>query len=73
MELLLEGATVEQLLWQLQTHHPRLYRSICNERGEVRQHINLFLNHDILDCRQGLAAALRAGDVVSVYQAVSGG
>ena len=73
LELRLEGETVEQVLDQLRRCHPKLYRNVCNERGEVRQHINLFLNNDILDCRSTLDIAIQPGDVVSVYQAVSGG
>ena len=72
-ELSLQGATVRDLLEDLRREHPSLYGCICNETGSVRQHINLFVNDDFLRDRSGLDTQLQSGDVVSVFQAVSGG
>lgn len=72
-ELLVRGGTVRALLDELQRAHPALHRCIRNETGQIRQHINLFINNDFLRDREGLDTELRAGDVVSVFQAVSGG
>jgi len=72
-ELRLEGATVRDLLVRLNQEHPGLYRCLCDETGAVRRHINLFVNDDFLFNRQGLDTRIEAGDVVSVFQAVSGG
>jgi sulfur-carrier protein len=72
-ELQLSGETVRDVLEELNRQHPNLYQSICNETGAVRQHINLFVNNDFLRDRNGLDTQLAPGDVVSVFQAVSGG
>ena len=72
-ELHLPGETVRDVLLELSQKHPELYRCLCNETGVLRQHINLFVNDDFLRDRNGLDTRLVAGDVVTVFQAVSGG
>ncbi|MCA9178855.1 MAG: MoaD/ThiS family protein [Planctomycetales bacterium] len=72
-ELWLAGATVGELLTHLRQERPELYRCVCDETGRVRTHINLFVNNDFLHQRDGLNTELTADDVVSVFQAVSGG
>jgi adenylyltransferase/sulfurtransferase len=72
-ELSLTAANVRGALVEIERQHPALYRSVCNETGAVRPHVNLFVNtHSVRD-RQGLDTALTAGDVVTILQAVSGG
>ena len=73
LELRLCGQTVGGVLEELQRDYPLLYRCICNETGTVRQHINLFVNNSVLKDRTDLSAPLTSGDIVSVFQAVSGG
>lgn len=73
LELRLPGATVFAVLEAVRHEYPALYRCLCNETGTLRPHINLFLNNDLLPRRQGLETRLEAGDVLSVFQAVSGG
>jgi molybdopterin converting factor small subunit len=73
LEIGIKGDTVAELLAQLQHHYPALYVCVCDETGRLRQHINLFVNNDLLVERQDLATRLAPGDVVSIFQAVSGG
>jgi molybdopterin synthase sulfur carrier subunit len=72
-ELRLQGETVREVLDELNRRHPSLFQCICDETGAVRRHINLFVNNDFLRDRNGLDTRLAPGDVVSVFQAVSGG
>ena len=72
-ELVLAAATVGSALRQLEPRHPRLYRSILQESGVVRPHVNLFLNSDLVGELKGLDTRLRSGDVLTVLPAVSGG
>ena len=52
---------------------PSLYRSVCDETGAVRRHVNLFVNTSHVRDREGLDTALAPGDVVTILPAVSGG
>ena len=65
--------SVRAALEQIERTHPALYRSICEETGKVRRHVNLFVNTlDVRD-REGLDTALIPGDVLTILPAVSGG
>ena len=72
-ELVFRAADLHGVLAGLERDYPRVYRSICDETGAVRRHINLFVNtQHMRDC-DGLATRLAAGDVVTIMTAVSGG
>src|SRR5437879_3668478 len=72
-ELALSGTSLRALLEELERRHPALHRSICDETGTVRRHVNLFVNtHHIRD-RNGLDTPLAPGDEVTILPAVSGG
>ena len=72
-DLTLEATSLRAALAEIERRHPSLYRSVCNETGAVRPHVNLFVNRDNARDRQGLDTPLRSGDVVTILQAVSGG
>lgn len=73
LELTVDGNTVREVLESVRRTHPSLYGCICDETGAVRRHVNLFVNNDFLRDREGLDTRLETGDVVAVFQAVSGG
>ena len=72
-EIPLPASSVRAALEELERRHPSLYRSICDETGTVRRHINLFVNTSHIRDREGLDTALAQGDVVTILPAVSGG
>src|SRR5262245_24606898 len=71
--LLVEAATLRAALGEMERRWPDLHRSICDETGAVRRHINLFVNNHHMRDREGLDTPLVPGDVVSILPAVSGG
>lgn len=72
-ELALAATNVRAVLAELERRHPALHRSVCDETGAVRRHINLFVNTDNMRDRGGLDTPLAPGDEVSILPAVSGG
>ena len=72
-ELALEAATVGAALVQLKQSHASLYRSICDETGAVRRHVNLFVNSANIRDLAAFDTKLQPGDVIIVLPAVSGG
>jgi len=72
-KLVLSAASVRAALEEIERSHPPLYRSVCDETGAVRRHVNLFVNTDHVRDREGLDTALAAGDVLTILPAVSGG
>jgi molybdopterin converting factor small subunit len=65
----LEGATVIELLRELERRHPPMKGWILDERGLVRPHINVFVNGELA---RG-DTAVGDGDHVDVIPAISGG
>ncbi|MBI5800661.1 MAG: MoaD/ThiS family protein [Verrucomicrobia bacterium] len=72
-ELSLLAASPRAMLDELEQRHPKLHRSICDETGAVRRHINIFVNTQHMRERDGLDTQLAAGDVITIMTAVSGG
>jgi molybdopterin converting factor small subunit len=72
-KLELSARDVRAALARLEQQHPALYRSVCDETGAVRRHVNLFVNTSDVRDRQGLDTLLAPGDVVTILPAVSGG
>jgi molybdopterin converting factor small subunit len=72
-EIALPAASLRGVLAELERRHPALYRSVCEETGAVRRHVNLFVNTHHMRDRNGLDTSLAPGDVVTILPAVSGG
>jgi sulfur-carrier protein len=64
-----EGATVAELLRALEAAHPAIGGWILDERGQIRRHINVFVNGE----RGDEETAVGAEDRVDVLPAISGG
>ena len=72
-DVTLSAPDVRAVLAELERVQPALYRSVCDETGAVRRHINVFVNQSHVRDREGLDTALVPGDVVIILPAVSGG
>ena len=72
-ELVLSAVTVRDAFEQLERSQPALYKSVCDETGAVRQHVNVFVNDSVVRGDDGLDTALSSGDILSIMPAVSGG
>lgn len=72
-ELSLAAPSVRAVLDELERNHPALHRSVCDETGALRRHINVFVNSSHVRDRDGLDTPLAPGDVVFLLPAVSGG
>jgi molybdopterin synthase sulfur carrier subunit len=57
-------------LWNL---HPGLRDRVLNERGELRQHVNIFLNDENVRRKQLLETALPESCEITILPSVSGG
>ena len=68
-ELRLDGATVVDVLRALEREHPDVEGWILDERGRIREHINVFVNREY--GRE--ETALGPEDRVHVLPAISGG
>lgn len=67
------GPDVAAALRALYALHPGLRDRIQNERGEVRQHVNVFVDSDNIRDLAGLATVLPPHAELHIFPAVSGG
>ena len=67
------GATVGEALADLGRTHPLLLSRILTRGGQLRPHVNLFVNEQDIRRQDGLDTALRPGDTVLVVPSVAGG
>jgi molybdopterin synthase sulfur carrier subunit len=72
-QLSVSAHPVRAVLEDLERSQSALYRSLCDETGKVRKHLNVFVNSDNVRDRDGIDTALTPGDVVTILPAVSGG
>ncbi|MEW6160359.1 MAG: MoaD/ThiS family protein [Verrucomicrobiota bacterium] len=72
-EVALEAPNLRAVLDELERKFPALYRSVCDDTGAVRRHVNLFINTQHMRDRNGLDTPLAPGDAVIILPAVSGG
>ena len=64
---------VRSALDQLIDRYPRLRRYLLTDQSHLREHINVFVNDDLVGERVRLANTVGDSDTVFVLQAVSGG
>ena len=65
----IEGATVAELLRELERTHPAMGGWILDERGHIRRHINVWVNGE----PGGGSTAVDPADRIDVLPAISGG
>jgi molybdopterin converting factor small subunit len=65
-----EGATLAQVLEDLDRRFPGLRFRIVDEQDGVRPHIRFFVNRQQV---RGLDVSLETGDEIHIFQALSGG
>ena len=67
------GSTVLEVLDDLERQCPGIRQRICDESGEVRRFVNVFLNGEDIVHVNGLDSAVSDGDVLSIVPAIAGG
>ena len=72
-EIALEATTVAEVVRGLEALAPGLGFYICDERGRLRTHVNIFVGKQLIRDRAGLTDPVASGDEVHVLQALSGG
>jgi molybdopterin synthase sulfur carrier subunit len=64
---------VGQALGELWKLHPGLRDRVLNERGEIRQHVNIFLNDENVRRKQLLDTTLPENCEITILPSVTGG
>ncbi|MDQ6662487.1 MAG: MoaD/ThiS family protein [Chloroflexota bacterium] len=68
----LKADTVEQLLGILEHLHPLVWEHLCTRDGQVRKHVKIFVNNEMITGPNGLKTPLKSGQEIIVLPATSG-
>lgn len=68
-----EGGTAREAIEALIEIHPVLRRFVLDDAQRLRQHVNIYINDELIADRQELSDGVQAGDKLYILPAVSGG
>ena len=68
-----DGATVGDIVGSLETQFPGIKERLCDESGEIRNFVNVYVNGEDVRFLEGLNSQTKSGDEISIVPAVAGG
>ena len=68
-----EGATVAEVLANLEVAHPGFSAKLLDDSGALVRYVNIFVDDDDIRFMDSLATPVPDGVTVSIMQAVAGG
>ncbi len=72
-EVTAEGKTVREIIDDLERRYAGIKTRLCEENGEVRRFVNIFVNDEDIRFLNGLETEVKEGDELSVIPAIAGG
>ena len=72
-ELQVEGETVAEVVRAMEALAPGFAFYVCDERGRLRQHVNIFVGEARVEDRNTLTDPVEPASRVLILQALSGG
>lgn len=67
------GATVGEIITELQTRYPGFQERLLDESGQIRRFVNVYVNEEDVRFLDNQNTALKEGDEVSIIPAIAGG
>jgi sulfur-carrier protein len=67
------GASVSDVIQDLERQFPGLRERLLDEAGELRRFINVYVNEEDIRFLEGKKTGLKDGDQVSIVPAIAGG
>ena len=72
-EVEVEGANIKELIENLELKFPGIKERICDENGQIRKFINIYVNEEDIRFLQQDKTSIKDGDEVSIIPAIAGG
>ncbi|MGA3172397.1 MAG: MoaD/ThiS family protein [Chthoniobacteraceae bacterium] len=67
------GANIGELIDDLEKSFPGIKERLCDQNGNVRRFVNIFLNDEDIRFLDNKATAVKEGDEISIVPAIAGG
>jgi sulfur-carrier protein len=68
-----QGATIAELIDDLEARHPGLRDRLLDESGHLRRFVNVYVNDEDVRFQEGLSTSVPEGASISIIPAVAGG
>jgi molybdopterin synthase sulfur carrier subunit len=72
-EVTVSGSTVAEVIADLESKYPGIKERLCEESGEIRRFVNVFVGDEDIRFLNGLDTPVAAGTEVSIIPAIAGG
>jgi len=69
----IEAGTVREMIDTLEKTHPGIKERICDEQGNVRRFVNIFVSEEDIRFQENLDTKLTPGMEIAILPAVAGG
>lgn len=67
------SSTIGSLLDELEANYPGMKERLCDEKGELRRFVNIYVNEEDIRFLDGKETKINDGDEVSIIPAIAGG
>ncbi len=67
------GANIGELIEDLEKSYPGMKDRVCDENGNIRRWVNIFLNDEDIRFLEDKRTPVKAGDEISIVPAIAGG
>ena len=67
------GATISEVIDSLEANYPGVKSRICDEGGQIKRYVNVFVNEDEIRTLNGADSNVDEKDEVSIVPAMAGG
>jgi len=64
---------ISEMIETLNSAHPGLKDRLCDDTGELRRFVNIYVNEEDIRFLKGKDTSLKDGDEVSIVPAIAGG
>ncbi len=68
-----KAGSVWEMIEALNHAHPGIKDRLCDETGELRRFVNIYINEEDIRFLKGKETSLKDGDEVSIVPAIAGG
>ncbi len=68
-----DGADIETIIENLDTNYPGMKERICDDEGNIRRFVNIYLNDEDIRFLDGKATSVEDGAEISIIPAIAGG
>ena len=68
-----DEGTLGEVVGSLEAQFPGIKERLCDDQGELRNFVNVYVNGEDVRFLQGLDSQAKSGDEISIVPAVAGG